>query len=161
MTTVNLKAIVQGKSIDRTVSINLVNTQKQGVASFLGAIDVNGNLSAEIEETITEPVRIVISSGVGGSGSAILKTASSAYVSPVSNEIRYDFSIDIAQALGDNQVQISDGVWAIYNGDFNQDLSIDGSDEELFVNNENSEQDEMSLPDLQANIFNSVFAVLD
>lgn len=40
----------------------------------------------------------------------------------------YDFSTAANKAYGDNQVEVSTGVFAIYNGDLNQDLAIDGFD---------------------------------
>ena len=154
MTTLNLKAFVQGHSIDRTATVILKNRNGEVVAELASAIDTNGDLYVSHSETIVEPVRI------GLKGNSFLEVVSSAFITPVNGEIRYDFSIDIAQALGDNQIEISEGVWAIPNGDFNQDGSIDASDMSLFENNENNEQDEMTGEELATNIFNSVYAKL-
>lgn len=153
MTKLNLKAFVQGKSIDRVVQIELVNSQKEVVSSASGAIDTTGNCEVTFSENITESVSIKIS------GTSVLTTISSALVEVVNGVITYDFSIDIAQAIGDNQIEISDGVWALYNGDFNQDGVIDGLDLGLFENNENNEQDEILLEDLEFNISNSIYSI--
>ncbi|MEP7164511.1 MAG: choice-of-anchor D domain-containing protein [Ferruginibacter sp.] len=40
----------------------------------------------------------------------------------------YDFSIAANKAMGDNQVEVEPGVWALFTGDINQDDYIDGND---------------------------------
>jgi len=40
----------------------------------------------------------------------------------------YDFTADSSKAYGDNMINVDTGIWALYNGDLNQDGSIDISD---------------------------------
>jgi hypothetical protein len=42
--------------------------------------------------------------------------------------VSYNFSFAATQAYGDNQVEVSTGVWACYSGDINQDENIDLGD---------------------------------
>jgi hypothetical protein len=46
----------------------------------------------------------------------------------VSGTTSYDFSNLASKAYGSNQVEMEPGVWAIYSGDINQDLTIDAFD---------------------------------
>lgn len=153
MTKLDLRAVIQGKPIDRVVTIELLNKFGNVVASANSAIDVLGMSDATFSEDITEPVAIRISGGT------VLATTSSALISPVNGLITYDFSIDIGQAVGDNLIEALDGVYCIYNGDFNQDGVIDALDFALFENNEQNEQDEILSKDIESNVANSVFSL--
>ena len=44
------------------------------------------------------------------------------------NSALYDFTTAANRAMGDNQVEIEPGIWALYTGDLNQDDFIDGND---------------------------------
>jgi hypothetical protein len=46
----------------------------------------------------------------------------------LSNQFNYDFTTMVSQAYGDNQVEVEQGVFAIYTGDMNQDGFVDSFD---------------------------------
>jgi hypothetical protein len=53
-------------------------------------------------------------------------------------DTEYDFSKSDTQAYKDNQVQVEDGVWALYTGDITQDGKIDEEDFKLFDEDSNN-----------------------
>jgi hypothetical protein len=57
-----------------------------------------------------------------------IKVWSSLPISFNGNDINYDFTTAANKAYGDNQIQVSPGIFAIYSGDVNQDGLVDGSD---------------------------------
>ena len=52
----------------------------------------------------------------------------------------YDFSSAASQAYGDNQVEVAQGLWALYSGDINLDENIDLGDFTMLENDINSFQ---------------------
>ena len=61
----------------------------------------------------------------------------------LSNQFNYDFTTAATQAYGDNQVEVEQGVYAVYSGDINQDGFVDSFD----------------FPALDTDIFNGVSGV--
>ncbi len=57
-----------------------------------------------------------------------IQTWSANPVSFTSEAINYDFTTSYSQAYGDNMVEVSSGIYAIWGGDVNQDGLVDGSD---------------------------------
>jgi hypothetical protein len=57
-----------------------------------------------------------------------LMTISATPVSFASGKFNYNFTTQATKAYGSNQEMMSDGKWAFYSGDVNQDEIIDGSD---------------------------------
>jgi hypothetical protein len=57
-----------------------------------------------------------------------VQTWSANPVSILASTPLYNFSTAQNQAYGDNQIEVETGVWALYAGDVNQDLAVDGFD---------------------------------
>ncbi len=57
-----------------------------------------------------------------------LETVSASTLNFDQDEVSYDFTTSAGQAFGDNMLEVSADVWAIYAGDINQDGFIDGLD---------------------------------
>ncbi len=67
-----------------------------------------------------------------------IETVSALPVSFAGNVISYDFTDQAAKAFGNNMIQMSDGKWAFYAGDVNQDGSVDTADMSPVDNDSNS-----------------------
>jgi len=145
MTTVRLKLLPQG-NIEQTITVYLTDFDDKVVASASGLLDANGNFEGDVE-TIEIAVRPIVY------GATLLPTAGASLLNPINGVIEYDFTLATSQALGSNQILV-DGVARIYNGDFNQDGSIDGSDAPFY------DEAVMDLKDFESNIELSISAVL-
>jgi len=101
-----------------------------------------------------------------------IQTWSSTPVFIGGNPVLYNFTTGINQAYGENQVQVSPGVWAFYNGDINTDENIDlvdiGAIETDIVNyefgyiktdiNGDGSVDLLDIPIVETNITNYIFS---
>lgn len=61
-----------------------------------------------------------------------IRTWSASTIECTASTPLYDFSSAAVKAFGSNQVQVENGVWALYTGDINQDEYIDGNDFPLY-----------------------------
>jgi len=145
MTTVRLKLLPQG-NIEQAITVYLTDFDDKVVTQVSGLLDANGDFEAEVED-ITIAVRPIVY------GATLLPTAGASLLNPINGFIEYDFTLATSQSLGSNQILV-DGIARIYNGDFNQDGSIDGSDAPLY------DEDVMDIKDFETNIENSIYAVL-
>jgi hypothetical protein len=103
----------------------------------VSTLKTDGNLQA-VFSNVSGSCYIVVKSdsvysGTGSSQSNILETWSSNAVN-LSTVVNYDFSTDASKAYGNNQVHLGSGVYGIYNGDLNQDGSIESTDYNLMEN---------------------------
>jgi len=101
-----------------------------------------------------------------------LETWSAAPVLMTASPVNYNFSTSNSKAYGSNQVQLSNGVWAIYSGDLNFDQNIDLMDTPLLETaianynfgyyptdlNGDGNVDLLDIPLLEINISNFVFS---
>ena len=88
------------------------------VASSNSVVYSNGNIVANFNSGTTGTYYIVIRSRNG------LKTWSANPVA-IPSVTMYDFTTAAAMAYGNNQIEVTPGVWALHSGDINQDLAID------------------------------------
>ena len=56
----------------------------------------------------------------------------------ISGNSNYYFTTALSQAYGSNQVQVENGIWALYSGDINQDGVVDGIDYNDWENDSNN-----------------------
>jgi hypothetical protein len=119
------------------------------------ATDVNSNTVEEMTVELRDPVTFeVVETATGmlytngtlqvnfdspdGSyylavkGSNLLETWTDAPVVISSTPVTYDFTTADSQAYGSNQIEVESGVFALYNGDINQDGVIDEADRVLW-----------------------------
>lgn len=144
-----LKIAVQGLQTNPTISVDLVNAITHAIIATASTIlPSNGEVDITFSQNPTNALYLTISGG------AILKTASATAMVAVNNFINYDFTTAKSKAFRGNQIEKTTGVWALYNGDFNQDGVIDNSDAPLF------DDSVMNLIDLESNIINSIYSML-
>lgn len=147
-----LKAAVQGRLKDRLIYVSLVDAvTNQLLETQQGMLTPAGEIEFVFEDP-TNPVFIEIA------GDTILKTCSSAALSPT-QPLKYDFTVKQTQAFGSNQTEVEPGVWGLFNGDFNQDGSIDNTDVAVFTNDPELEG-EMSFEELNPNVQESIHVQL-
>ena len=120
----------------------------QGVGASSTATD---NITVELHDAATPSIITATATGVLNSdGTATLTyppQTSPQYITilhrnslqtwsanPVtmSGTVNYDFSDAASKAYGNNMIQVSPGIWAIYTGDLNQDGFIDSNDYPVF-----------------------------
>ncbi len=90
--------------------------------TYQSAIDTSGHIIFEILPDVSDSAYIVIRHGNH------LETWSSSPISFTSDTITYNFTTSASKAYGDNQKEISPGIFAIMVGDVNQDGIVDLSD---------------------------------
>lgn len=111
-------------TISDSMTVELVNVNKTAVASTKAALKRNGDLEANF------PVNF---SGSGSNYYVVLKHRNAVAVwTPTPLDLtqisQYNFSSDDTQAYGNNLLEISPGVYALFSGDINQDGVVDGLD---------------------------------
>lgn len=112
-----------------TVSLYLPSATSTAVQTFKGVIQTDGTLTCKFSNSI-----LGHSYYIGLRHRSALETWSAAPVAFSSSVTSYDFSTAITQAYPDpfntfpQMIEVEAGVWAIYNGDVNQDGTIDASD---------------------------------
>ena len=127
----NLKFAIQGMTKIRDVIISLVNETGNVLLEKLVTVESTVNdLELIFESTPNENFYIQIS------GNGLIRTFSSDALTP-SLSVSYDFTDDVSKTYGGNAIEITSGVFAVYNGDFNNDGVIDNSDVALHNNDVN------------------------
>jgi hypothetical protein len=106
-----------------TVSLHDANPPYAQAYTFSGVQNINGNILCTFPYTALGNSYYVVLTNRNAvqtwSANPITMTASNTY----------DFTTSAAQAFGVNQIDVSgSGLYAIYNGDVNQDLVVDGLD---------------------------------
>jgi len=129
--TLNVKALIQGfydpladKMVSDTIRIYLRNSSSPytKIDSARSVIDTNGIGSFIFSNAVNSvPYYIVIKHRNG------LETWSATGNSFTSGNLSYDFTLSSSQAYGNNQI-LRGTKYCIFNGDVNQDGTIDGSD---------------------------------
>lgn len=71
-------------------------------------------------------------------GINLVETWSKTPISMGANNTTLDFSTAATKAYGNNQLQVQSGIWALYNGDINQNGTIENSDFSLWESDANS-----------------------
>ena len=75
--------------------------------------------------------------------------------------VTYDFSNAGLKAFGANQVQLENGLWALYSGDTNLDVNVDNSDHGLWEGDANSfaNGDYSTAPNGNGNVDNGDYGI--
>jgi len=146
VTTLNLKAFIQGYYLGGgfmnptlslqglpnpvthcdSLTVELHNsTSPYALAySFKGVLLTNGNMACNYPSAINGNSYYIVLKHRNS-----LETWSASPKAFVSGANSYDFTTAANKALGDNQIDVaSEGIYSIYNGDMNLDLSTDASD---------------------------------
>ncbi len=97
-----------------------------------GTVDMQGNSGMLVPASLNSSYYITIRHRNS------IETVSALPVSFAGNVISYDFTDQAAKAFGNNMIQMSDGKWAFYAGDVNQDGSVDTADMSPVDNDSNS-----------------------
>jgi len=106
-----------------TVSLHNANPPYAQAFTFSGIQNINGNILCTFPYTALGNSYYIVLTNRNAvqtwSANPITMTATNTY----------DFTTSAAQAFGTNQIDVSgSGLYAIYNGDVNQDLVVDGLD---------------------------------
>jgi hypothetical protein len=106
-----------------TVSLHNANPPYAQAYTFSGIQNINGNIQCTFPYTALGNSYYIVLTNRNAvqtwSANPITMTATNTY----------DFTTSAAQAFGTNQIDVSgSGLYAIYNGDVNQDLVVDGLD---------------------------------
>ena len=140
--TVNLKLFLQGYYTGGSTMQPVLNNQ--GVAALATETDT---VTVELHDATTFALidsKVAVLSTSGLASATFTQAAASYYIAikhrntiqtwtanPVACTVStalYDFSTAANKAFGDNQIEVSTGVWAMYTGDMDQDDFIDGND---------------------------------
>jgi len=184
----NLKCIIQGYW---DVGLQAMTTvlANQGMTSSTSACD---SIDVELHDSaspfgIVASIRTILNQygstqcifpPVSGNYYIVLKhrnalqTWSSVPVQFNNSAVNYDFSVAASQAFGDNQVEVSTGIWALFSGDIVVDENIDLLDSGALENdistysfgyvatdlNGDGNVDLLDSPILEANLSNYVFS---
>lgn len=105
-----------------TISIELRDSNGSFVASTSSNLNTNGNAIALFSNLLPGLYYI----GVKSSNSVRTWSATMQTVGTI--PLTYDFTTSASKALGNNLVQLSNGVFGIYSGDINNDGNVDNSD---------------------------------
>ena len=150
MTTLNLKFLVQG--CYDTANNGLVSEQPATVKVYgaegavletkTGTLATDGTLQVELSTTGAHRI------GVRTWNSLEVLTASE--VDLDGTTVDYDFTDAAEKAYGDNQVEVAEGVYALYSGDVNQNGTIDESDLTLVSNASDNSQYGIVICDLNS-----------
>jgi hypothetical protein len=98
------------------------------VDTATGTLNTDGTLSVTFNTASAGSYYIAVK------GVNLLQTWSADPQAVGTSPLNYDFSIDATQAYGSNMREMEPGVFAMYNGDVNQDESIDNTDlDDVFV----------------------------
>ena len=92
------------------------------VDTATGMLMTDGSLSVTFTTAAAGSYYIVVK------GFNLIQTWSAEPQAVGTTPLSYDFTSASSQAYADNMREVEPGVWAIYNGDVNQDENIDGSD---------------------------------
>jgi hypothetical protein len=106
-----------------TVSLHDANPPYAQAYTFSGIQNINGNIQCTFPYTaLGNSYYIVLTNR-----NAVQTWSANPVTMTATNT--YDFTTSAAQAFGTNQIDVSgSGLYAIYNGDVNQDLVVDGLD---------------------------------
>ncbi len=141
--TVNLKLFLQGYYIDGGIMQDVMNNQSVPLAQSTSTDSITVELHHPATNALVEMKRALLLSN-GLASVQFFQPAGPYYIAikhrntiqtwsanPVTCSAAtplYDFSSAANMAMGNNQVQVQTGKWAMYTGDLNQDDFIDGND---------------------------------
>ncbi len=185
---VNLRFFVEGYYAGSS-SMNSVKFNQDGVSSPTDVEDITvelHNASAPYETLYSAAATLqsdgILSATFSGSASGsfyvaikgvnMIETWTATPQTVGSSPLSYDFSSSASQAYEDNMREIEPGVFAIYQGDINQDGAMDNSDfDQLFPDIDNSNfgvqatdlngdgaVDNSDLDNIFSNVDNSIYA---
>jgi bacillolysin len=110
-----------------TVTVELIDPiTLTPVASTTTTLKTDGTASAIFNSALSGSYYLAIKPRNG------IKTWSSTPLAVSVSTPLYDFTTAATKAYGNNMIEIEPGVWAIYNGDMNQDGNIDNTDYTLW-----------------------------
>jgi chitodextrinase len=154
-TTLNLKLYIEGYYDTVTNEMQPVKAN-QGIGSSITDVD---DITVELRNTTTFALVATTNAILKTNGTATctfnasytgsyyiaikhrsaIETWSNGSVLFTSNPVSYDFSNAANKAFGNNLLEVEPGIWALFNGDMNQDTLVDSQDytswESDFLNN--------------------------
>ena len=114
-----------GSTIADVITVELHDAVNPSIiqATFTNQmLNTNGSCTVTIPSSLSDSYYIVIKHRNS------IQTWSEIPLGFTNSPINYDFSIAASKAFGDNQIEVSPGVYALFVGDVNQDEVIDLSD---------------------------------
>ncbi|MBK7761859.1 MAG: hypothetical protein IPI46_00615 [Bacteroidetes bacterium] len=160
--------IISPLAFTDTVTVNLHSTSFgfPMVASSQAILHTNGSIVCELPSSEIGNNRYIV---IKHRNSFETWSANPITISAITN---YDFTTSASQAFGDNQVEVENGIWAMFTGDINQDGNADLLDASMleasmanfdfgyFVTDLNGDGnvDLLDSPVLEVNVNNFVFS---
>jgi len=143
MMKLDFKLFVEGTLSEKQINVAIVDTENGDVLETAsGVLQLDGSLEVDVQHD-SQDFFIYLQ---GEEGALMTSTSEPFTVAPT---ITYDFTDGAYKAHGSNQKEIANGVFALFNGDFNKDGVIDNSDATLLDR-------QMSLADFNDNVTNSI-----
>lgn len=116
-----------------TLVVELIHpTTYSTIASTTAILQTNGTATATFNSAISGSYYLAVKPRNG------IKTWSASPLTISSSNPLYDFTNSATKAYGNNMMQIEPGVWAVYNGDINQDGNVDNSDYSIWETDANA-----------------------
>ena len=134
MTSVNTNQGISGNTTDvDSITVELRNAiNYQLVATTEGTLKTDGTVECNYTNSVNGSYYVVVKS------KNAIETWSANPLTVGTTPLSYDFSNGSNKAFGGNMKEVSNGVWAFYSGDTNQDGLIDPSDYSMWETDANN-----------------------
>lgn len=117
----------QGMGVSST-NVDTITVELRDATNYALVASTDATLQTNGTAVCTYPTAPSGSFYVAVKHRSAIQTWSNAPVTVGSSAVNYDFSNVATKAFGANMVQLESGVWGFYNGDINQDESVDNLD---------------------------------
>lgn len=117
----------QGMGVSST-NVDTITVELRDATNYALVASTDATLQTNGTAVCTYPTAPSGSFYVAVKHRSAIQTWSNAPVTVGSSAVNYDFTNVATKAFGANMVQLESGVWGFYNGDINQDESVDNLD---------------------------------
>ena len=117
---------------DITVELHNAFAPYETLFTTTATLKTDGTAVCTFTESISGDYFLVIK------GNNLIETWTANFINVGASPVTYDFSTQANKAFGDNMIEVTSGVFALYSGDINQDDNVDGTDYSFWETDSNN-----------------------